>query len=152
MPEGSPRRKNGPKLPLTVRLSADGLAKFMGDLEAKVMRAIWDLGSPASARAVHEAVSRDHDVALLTVITVLNKLVAKRMLRRAKRSGVLHYEARITEADFRMLATRQVVEGILSFGPEAMTTSFVDVLAETDRDRLAELARLVRRRMREQSE
>ena len=44
---------------------------------------------------------------------------------------------------------RQVVEGILSFGPDAVTASFVDVLAERDPDQLAELARLIEARMKD---
>lgn len=124
----------------------------MGDLEARVMEVVWSLGQPTSGRAVHDVVSQEHPVALLTVVTVLNKLVAKRLLRRAKRSGILHYEPRLTREEFTAIAARNVVEGILGLGPDAVTASFVDVLAETDRARLAELARLVRRRMREQSE
>ena len=79
-----PRRGRGaPRLQDTVRLSADGLAKVLGDLEARVLRVVWALGKPATARAVHERVVEEHEVALLTVITVLNKLVTKGLLARA---------------------------------------------------------------------
>ena len=37
----------------TVRLSADGVAKVLGDLEALVMRVVWEIGHPAPAREVH---------------------------------------------------------------------------------------------------
>ncbi|HEU0299734.1 MAG TPA: BlaI/MecI/CopY family transcriptional regulator, partial [Longimicrobium sp.] len=133
----------------TVRLSADGLAKVLGDLEARVMRAVWEIGHPVPARAVHERVTREHAVAIHTVITVLNKLVEKGLLRREKQDDLLHFDARVDEAEFRIRASRRVVEGILSFGPEAVTASFVDVLAENDPDRLAELADLIRRRLEE---
>ena len=86
----APRRR-GPRpsmrLQDTVRLSADGIAKVLGDLEARLMRVVWDLGQPAPARAIHEVVLEEHEVASLTVITVLNKLVSKGLLRRAKRDG-----------------------------------------------------------------
>ncbi|HEX6909137.1 MAG TPA: BlaI/MecI/CopY family transcriptional regulator [Longimicrobium sp.] len=134
----------------TVRLSARGLAKVLGDLEARVMRAVWALARPVPARAVHECVAGEHAVAIHTVITVLNKLVEKGLLRREKRGDLLHYEPTLSEEAFRAQASRQVVEGILSFGPDAVTASFVDVLAERDPEQLAELARLVQRRMREQ--
>ena len=131
-------------------LSADGLAKVLGDLEARVMQAIWTLGKPAPARAVHEVVIEQHDVALLTVITVLNKLVAKGLLARAKRDELLHYYARLSEEEFRTIASRRVVGGILSLGAEAVAASLVDLLAEKDPEQLAELGRLVRRKLREQ--
>jgi predicted transcriptional regulator len=133
-----------------VRLSAEGLAKVLGDLEARVMRAVWRIGKPAPARVVHERVAREHKVELLTVITVLNKLVGKGLLSRKKREDLLHYEARYTEDEFTTLASRRVVEGILSFGPEAVAASLVDVLAEHDPEQLAELGRLIRRRLKEQ--
>ena len=131
-----------------MRLSADGLAKVLGDLEARVMAAVWVLGQPATARTVHEEVIRVHSVALLTVVTVLNKLVAKRMLKRRTRGGLLHFEATMSESAFMAYSSRRVVEGILSFGQDAVAASLVDVLAERDPAQLAELARLIQQRMK----
>jgi predicted transcriptional regulator len=131
----------------TVRLSAAGLAKVLGDLEARVMNVIWALERPASARAVHERIVEEHPVALHTVITVLNKLVGKGLLRREKDSEIFHYSAAIGERAFLEQASRRVVEGILSLGPDAVAASFVDVLAERDPERLAELAERIRLRM-----
>lgn len=111
------------------------------------MRAVWDLGCPASAREVHEQVAEVHNVANLTVVTVLNKLVRKGFLRRFKRVDLLHYEARWSEAEFLSHASRRVVEEILAFEPDAVAASFVDVLAERDPERLAELARTIARRL-----
>lgn len=139
-----------PRLQQTVRLEADGLAKVLGDLEARVMRAIWDIGRPAPAKRVHARVARRHDVQLLTVITVLNKLVDKGLLSRSKQEDLYHYEPKWSEEEFRAHASRRVVEGILSFGPEVIAASFVQVLAERNPEQLAELSRLVRQRMRAQ--
>ncbi|HKP76152.1 MAG TPA: BlaI/MecI/CopY family transcriptional regulator [Longimicrobiaceae bacterium] len=141
-----------PRLQDTVRLSADGLAKALGDLEVRVLEAVWALRAPAPARKVHERVARSHSVALLTVITVLNKLVEKGILLREKQEDLLHYRARYAEPELRALVARRFVDGILSFGHEAIATSFVDALAERDPDQLAELERLVRRKLAEQEE
>lgn len=149
------RRKSGkvaesePRLQGTVRLSAEGLAKVLGDLEARVLQTIWSLGKPVPARAVYERVVRRHPVALLTVITVLNKLVAKNILRRDTRDGLLHYSATMSEEEFRTHVSRRVMRGILSFGPNAVATSLVDALAEQDPEQLAELGRLIRRKLRD---
>jgi predicted transcriptional regulator len=134
----------------TVRLSAEGLAKVLGDLEARVMRAVWRLGRPAPARLVHARVTEEHTVALHTVITVLNKLVAKGLLRREKESDVYHYAASLSESEFLAQASRRVVEGILSLGPDAVAASFVDVVAERDPERLEELMRLIRERIEDE--
>lgn len=125
---------------------------MLGDLEARVLRAVWRINEPAPARGVHAVVIKRHRVELLTVITVLNKLVAKGILRRAKREDLFHYEACFGEEEFMMLASRRVIEGILNLGPKAVSASLVDVLAERDPEQLAELGRLVRRKLRSEKE
>ncbi|MBI2407589.1 MAG: BlaI/MecI/CopY family transcriptional regulator [Gemmatimonadetes bacterium] len=147
---GRPRPE--PKLQDTVRLSADGLAKVLGDLEARILRAVWDLGRPATAREIHDRVVRSHRVSPLTTITVLNRLASKRILERTHTDDRYHYAARLEEAAFMAHASRRVVEGILSFGPDAVAASLVDVLAERDPAQLADLARLVRRKLRERDD
>lgn len=136
----------------TVRLSADGLAKVLGDLEARVMQVVWAIGRPAPTREVHERVVEEHEVAHLTVVTVLNKLVEKGLLAREKMEGLLHYQASWTEEEFRAYVSRRLVEGILSFEPQALATSFVDVLGERDPARLAELRRLIDERLRQEGQ
>lgn len=131
----------------TVRLSAEGIAKILGDLEARVMHAVWDLQVPVPARRVHEHIHEEHPVALHTVITVLNKLVEKGLLKRAKRNDLLHYEARLSERDFRDRESRRVVEGILSLSERAITASFVEILAERHPNHLPRLLKLVEQRM-----
>lgn len=139
-----------PQIQDNFRLGSEGLAKVLGDLEARIMRVIWDLGFASPARKVYTTVARSHDVAPLTVVTVLNKLVRKGLLKRFKRDDLLHYEARWTEPDFLAHASRRIVEEVLAFEPDAVAASFVDVLAERDPERLAELARTIRRRLREE--
>ena len=153
-PSYSDRHDRSPRLQDTVRLKADGLAKVLGDLEARVLQAVWALGKPVPARAVYERVAKRHPVSPLTVITVLNKLVAKHVLVRERldrgtKGSLLHYRPTMSEPEFHAHVSRRMVEGILSFGPNAMAASLVDVLAERDPERLAELGRLVRRKLKD---
>lgn len=136
---------NTPRLKMAdaVRLSAEGVAKVLGDLEARLLTAIWQLDMPATARTVHEMIIGEHDVALLTVVTVLNKLVEKRILTRRKIGGILHFSAAISTADFHDVASRRMVEGVIDFAPERLAACFVDVLAERDPAQLDHLAALV---------
>lgn len=132
-----------------MRLSAHGLAKVLGDLEARILQAVWTLGGPSSARDVHEHILQQHEISPLTTITVLNRLVVKRVLQRRKVNGLLHFSARLDEQEFMSQVSRRVVEGILSFGPDAVAASFVDVVAAQDPEKLKELARLIQQRLRE---
>ncbi len=114
------------------------------------MRLCWDSGRPLSAREIHERLRDEHPVSPLTSTTVLNRLVAKGYLSRARVDGLLHFSPRVDESSFVTQASRRAVEGLLSLGAEAVTASIVDVLAERDPEQLEELGRLIRRRLREQ--
>lgn len=142
-----------PRILDSVRLSASGAAAAtLGSLEALVIEALWDLGQPAPASVVYERILQRHECALLTVVTVANRLVEKRLARREKLGGLYHYSAVYDREAFTNLVSRRVVEGILSVGSDAIAASFVDVLAERDPVQLAELGRLIRRRLKEEQE
>jgi len=152
-----PRKRRGlaaasPRLPETVKLSGSRVSTVLGQLESRLMRLCWDAGEPLTAREIHERLHEEHPVSPLTSTTVLNRLVAKGFLSRTRTGGRLRFSARIDEASFVSQASRKAVEGILSLGTEAVTASIVDVLAERDPTQLEELARLVRRKLRERED
>lgn len=133
-----------------MKLSGNGVGLVLGELESRLMRLCWDADRPLTAREIHERLREEHPVSPLTSTTVLNRLVRKGLLRRARVDGRLHFSARVDESAFVSQASRRAVEGILSLGTEAVTASIVEVLAERDPEQLEELARLIRRRLREQ--
>jgi predicted transcriptional regulator len=133
-----------------MNLSGSGVGTVLGELESRLMRLCWDAARPLSAREIHDRLRAEHPVSPLTSTTVLNRLVRKGFLSRGRVDGLLHFTARVDESEFVSQASRRAVEGILSLGAEAVTASIVDVLAERDPVQLAELARLVRRKLREQ--
>lgn len=122
---------------------------LLGDLEHRVLEAAWAGKRPITARELHDRVARTHDVVYITTVTVANRLVAKGILRRAKQDDVYHYSATVTREQFAEQASRHVVQRIVELGSTAVAASLVDVLAERDPGQLAELGRLVRRKMRE---
>ena len=133
----------------TLRLSAAGAGMLLGDLEHRVLEAAWARKQPATARELHDRVARTHDVVYITTVTVANRLVEKGMLRRAKQDDVYHYAATVTREEFSERASRHVVQRIVGLGSTAVAASLVDVLAERDPEQLAELGRLVRRKLKE---
>ena len=122
---------------------------LLGDLEHRVLEAAWALGRPVTARELHERVAKTHDVVYITSVTVANRLVEKGLLSREKQDDVFHYTAPLSKAEFTQRASRHVVRRLIGLGSSAVSASLVDVLAERDPEQLAELARLVRAKMRE---
>lgn len=138
-----------PKLQETLRLSAKGAAMLLGDLEHRVMEAAWSLDREATARELHARVARTHAVEPVTVVTVSNRLVDKGLLRRDKKEALYHYAPTMSRDGFTEHVSRHVVQRIMALGADAVAASVVDVLAERDPDQLAELGRLVRRRLKD---
>ena len=125
---------------------------MLGDLEHRVLEAVWSVKRPMTARGIHERVARTHDVVYITCVTVANRLVEKKLLRRDKKDELYHYEATMSREEFAAYASRYVVQRIVGLGPAAVASSLVDVLAEAAPEQLAELGRLVRRKLRDLDE
>lgn len=145
----SKRRRSGVRLQDTVRLTAAGAGMLLGDLEHRILEAAWTLARPVTARELHDEVARRHDVVYITSVTVANRLVEKGILRRQKRDDLYHYSSTMTREEFSARASRHVVQRIVDLGSSAVSASLVDVLAERDPEQLAELGRLVRRKLKE---
>ena len=142
----------GPKMPrqVTLRLSASGTAMLLGDLEHALMETVWAFDRPANTREIHARIVKARGIALITVVTVLNRLVkSKHLLRREKIDDLFHFSPTVSRQEFMQRSSRHVVERVLALGSEAVTASIVDVLAERDPELLAELGRLVRQRIRD---
>lgn len=133
----------------TLKLRERGAGMLLGELEHALMQASWALGHPATARQLYERVVRTRPIEQITAVTVLNRLVApKRLMQRVKIDDVFHYNATLSKEEFLQRASRHVAERVLALGSDAVTSSIVDVLAERDPEQLAELGRLIRRKLR----
>ena len=125
---------------------------LFGELEHSLMEAAWALGQPATARELHARSSKRRDVEYITAVTVLNRLVsAKRLMTREKIEDVYHYAPTLPRDEFMRRASRHVMERVLGLGADAVAVSIVDVLAERDPEKLEELGRLVRKKLRDRN-
>ena len=96
-----------------------------GELEAEVLTALWAADTPLTAAEVQ--VQLGADLAATTIITILNRLVDKKMVERTRAAG---------ERPYRYAATRERAEH---------AADRMYAFLETDADRRAVLARFVGR-------
>jgi len=100
------------------KLDQRGLARVFGELEARIMEAVWDIG-PATVQEVCDCLGADQNYK--TVMTVMNRLVEKNALIRERESRAFVYIAAASREDFMQDVSRHVVEGLLQdFGPAAI--------------------------------
>ena len=121
------------------KLDQRGWARVFGELEARIMEAVWELGS-ATVQDVCDRLGSDQNYK--TVMTVMNRLVEKNILLRRRDSRAFVYEAAASREAFEQDVSRHVVEGLLQdFGPAAIA-QFLAVM-DASPDSLAALRRLI---------
>ncbi len=131
------------------RIHQEGLARVFGELEAKVMEAVWALNEP-TVQAVCDYLGPTYNYK--TVMTVLNRLVEKDALTRQRVSRAFIYRPRQSRDAFLCRVSRAIMGGLVrDFGSLAVA-QFVETLDELDPEQLAELERLVHERRQAQAE
>ncbi|MFF4470838.1 BlaI/MecI/CopY family transcriptional regulator [Streptomyces sp. NPDC001599] len=88
---------------------ADKLGKALGPLGAELLTVLWQNGRGMTVRQVLEQVNhgRSEPLAYTTVMTVLNRLVKRNVLRRTAEGRGFAYEALVRDA--ADLAVRDVI-------------------------------------------
>lgn len=116
------------------KLAEEGLTHIFGELEAKLVEAVWDLNQ-ASVQEVIDHL--DSDLNYKTTMTVLNRLVDKGVLQRQKSGRAFVYAATATRQDllagvfdrmvrgmfnteFREIALAQIVKTAESLDPQIL--------------------------------
>ncbi len=73
----------------SIRLNQDGLKKFLGDLECEIMEIVWQRGGPyVTVREVYDVVKLRRNIAYTTVMTTMNRLYEKEMLKLVGKTGL----------------------------------------------------------------
>lgn len=76
------------------------MTRGLGDLEADIMRRLWDATGPVSVRDVLLSLEDDRPLAYNTVKTVMERLYAKSLLTRVESGKAYLYRPAMTRAEF----------------------------------------------------
>jgi predicted transcriptional regulator len=99
-----------------VRPNHPNLRFALGDLEAIVLRQLWESKRPLSVRESQSRTARSRPVAVTTVATILDRLFRKGLVsRHLAREGSPHYlySPKVTEEEFKQAVVKNVMEGLL---------------------------------------
>lgn len=108
-----------------------------GDLEYRALCALWDLRS-GTVRDVHERIGASPELAYTTVGTVLDRLLAKGLLRRRREGRGFVYEPAVARSEIDGARLGAVVA---SMGPRPAVATLLDALEALDPALLDELER-----------
>lgn len=105
-----------------------------GSLETEVLRRLWDAESPLSSRQLRESFPDDARPALTTVLTVLSRLEAKRLVGRQDAVGGSTFAASRPEAEQVAGSMNSLLQRVSD--REAVLAQFAGSLDEQDTDAL----------------
>lgn len=124
----------------------------LGPLEMEVMEVIWEAGQCN----VRDVIERLHSrLAYTTVMTTLDRLFKKGLLRREKSERAFLYSALFSSQEWERRRAGDLVAGFLA-GPEPsrdlLLSSLVDAVGQHDAVLLDELEEKIRKKRRELSQ
>ena len=119
-----------------------GIGGPLGELEAEVMHSVWTRGeSGCLAAEVQQALSIKQAIALTTVLTTLDRLLQKGIVRRERESKAHRYHAAVTEKELEQRIVEGVLNSLIARFPNAVATYFS--LTGEDTSNFSELAQRV---------
>lgn len=125
-----------------LKLDEDGLSKVLGFLEAEVMDAVWTHGE-VSVRDVRETLKKKKVYSFNTIMTVMNRLVEKKLLAKRSQGGAFVYRAASEKKAFLQEVTKSVVSAIVSDGSLFQMAGFIEAIKECSDDDLRALKRII---------
>jgi predicted transcriptional regulator len=84
--------------------------RALGELEARVMRKIWDRGRPVTVRDILSDLERERPIAYTTVMTVMDNLRKKGWLRRQASGRAYQYEPLVSAEQYGAGLMRQALD------------------------------------------
>ncbi|HSR50850.1 MAG TPA: BlaI/MecI/CopY family transcriptional regulator [Acidobacteriota bacterium] len=130
----------------TFKPSQHGVAQVLGELESRVMKALWQAPG-AVARDVRKIISEEKPAAATTVLTVLDRLAKKGLVYRRREGRRYKFFPALSQEEFERDVTRSILEGLMEQESRPILSTFVDLVSH-DEDLLDELEAMVRRKRR----
>lgn len=116
-------------------LHEQGLNQFFGPLEAKIMEIMWAT-EQSTIRDVQTILNNEESLSFNTVMTVMNRLLEKGLLRKSSEKGgrgrTTLFEPVQTKEQFLSEQTKEVTQGLIREFGELVVGHMIDALDEAD--------------------
>jgi predicted transcriptional regulator len=117
----------------------------LGELEQAVMNLAWEI-FPTTAREVCDRMTGTQERAYTTIMTTMDRLHRKGLLRREKEGLAWRYEPALSKASFEKALASELASDILKTHGETALAAFVDAAARVDESMLDRLRQLIDKR------
>ncbi|MFB9757408.1 BlaI/MecI/CopY family transcriptional regulator [Ectobacillus funiculus] len=115
-----------------------GLSRFFGPLEAKIMELLWN-ADELSIKDVQQRLEQDKPVNFNTVMTVMNRLVEKGILKKRLQGRLSLFQPVQSKDRFIEEQSKKITENLLDEFGGVVITHMLDALKDVDKNLLDEL-------------
>lgn len=122
-----------------------GYRKVFGDLEADIMKIVWK-SEEVTVREVFEVLNLERKLAYTTVMTIMNRLFEKNLLKRESRGNAFVYTPTVSENEFATQVVSEVLDGLLEDFADPALSHIVERLSSKDTQKLQRLEQLIQER------
>lgn len=130
------------------RFSKEGYGRILGHLEHDILDMLWSSGE-ASGKEIFTAIRRTRDIALTTVLTVLERLSKKGLVIKEKGGSVYLFRPAFTRDEFTKQVSSDFFKGLFELSASGASASFVNILAQVDPVELDRLKALIENKKKE---
>ncbi len=120
-----------------------------GDLEEKIMEFLWEKGS-GSVKEVRQFLG-EGKFAHTTVMTVMDRLYKKGILKRKKEGKGYRYYPVISREEFETEVAKKVVKDMLKGNPSTAVAAFEGLIEELSEEDLKKLKKLFEEKTKDES-
>ncbi len=120
-----------------------------GDLEEKVMEFLWEKGS-GSVREVRQYLG-ENKFAHTTVMTVMDRLYKKGILKREKEGKGYRYYPVISREQFEAEVAKKVVKDMLKSSPSTTVAAFEGLIEELPEEEIDRIRKLFEEKIKNES-
>jgi predicted transcriptional regulator len=104
--------------------------RIFGSLEAEIMPIMWRRET-ATVKQVHREIVDWRDLAYTTVMTTMERLTEKGVLKREKRGLAYVYTLAHSREEYAAQAVRQIIEQVLDGDATALVGTSIEVIARS---------------------
>jgi predicted transcriptional regulator len=124
------------------RFDQVGLNRFFGPLEAKIMDILWN-GTDMSIKEVQQQLEKEKPTNFNTVMTVMNRLVDKKILVKRLEGRMSRFKPVKTKKEFIEEQSKKLTENLLDEFGGLVVTHMLDSLKEVDQSLIEQLEQKV---------
>lgn len=123
--------------------------QVLGELQAAVMDVLWRQAD-LTVSEVEQRLQKKREIAHTTVLTTLDRMHQKGLLRREKHGKAFVYAPRFSKEEFERGVAEEVMGALLSRSSDLALSAFVDLVGE-DGDKLDQLESLIQKKKGEKN-